>query len=177
MKRVRRRSKEYIEALKREFKEKCCNKERPIPTETVFEILGFDYSKIKDRQFIYKSVSKWVRETLSKEWNYIPTEDNKEIIYTRFLEKCWLEKEPFGYFDGGFFYTPRTYGEYENLLNKYAIRSLLGYVTSLSEMAKKGMMLNSKILAEELLTSANKIVKLIEVNEKDLLDYEEEDLE
>ncbi len=175
MKRVRRK-KEYIEALKREFKEKCCFKERPIPTETVFELLGFDYSKVKDREFIYRSVSKWVRETLSKEWNIIPTEGNKEFIYKKFVEKCWLEKEPFGYFDGGLFYTPRTYGEYEALLNKYAIRSLLGYVTSLSEMAKKGMMLNSKILAEELLTNANKIIKLIEVSEEDLRDNHEEDL-
>lgn len=176
MKRVRRK-KEYIEALKRSFKEKCCFRHKPIPTETIFELLGFDYSKVKDRQFIYRCVSKWVRETLAKEWNVIPTEDSKDITYQKFLEKCWKEEEPFGYFDGGFFYTPRTYGEYEALLNKYAIRSLLGYATSLSEMATKGMMLNSRILAEELLTNTNKMIKLIDVSEEDLLDHQEEDLE
>lgn len=176
MKRVRRK-KEYIEALKRSFKEKCCFKDKPIPTETIFDLLGFDYSKVKDRQFIYRCVSKWVRETLAQEWNIIPTEGSKDITYQRFLEKCVIEEEPFGYFDGGFFYTPRTYGEYEALLNKYAIRSLLGCATSLSEMATKGMMINSRILAEELLTNTNKMLKLIEVSEDDLLDYHEEALE
>ena len=174
MKRVRRK-KAYIEALKREFKEKCCFKEDPIPTEEVFEILEYDYSKVADRQFIYRWVSKWVRETIAKLWNAIPTEQTQEAFYEKFLEKCWIEQEPFGYFDGGYFYTPRTYGEYEALLNKYAIRSLLGFTTSLSEMATKGMQINSRILAEELLTQTNEMLKLIEVSEEDLLDYQEEE--
>lgn len=173
----KRRTKTEIEAIKRDFKEKCCFKESPIPTEEVFKSLRFEYSNIYDRAFIYRWVSTWTEETLSKIWNFEIEEGNKEKIYRDFLEKCWLEKEPFGYFESGYFHTPRTFIEYEALLNKYTIRAMLGLTTSVQKMADKSMLINSKVPAKEILETVGNIVKLLEISEKDLLDYSEEDLE
>ncbi len=171
----RRRTKTEIEAIKRDFKDKCCFKKDPIPTKEVFKLLGFTYSNTNDRDFIYRWVSTWVEETLLKIWNFEFEEGDKDKIYEGFLEKCWIEKEPFGYFDGGLFYTPRTYGEYEALLNKYAIGKIIGMGTAVLKMANKGMLLNSKIPAKQLLESLNDINKLLDISERSLIEYKEEE--
>lgn len=169
----KKRNSVEIETIKQNFKEKCCFKEKPIPSETVFDLLEFNYSNIYDREFIYHWVSIWTEETIKKNWNAKLKEGSKEFFYKRFLEKCWLDKEPFGYFENGYFYTPRTYGELENLLNKYVIRSLFGLVKTVQKMAEKDMMINSKIPAIQLLKTTNNIIKMLEISEKELIEYKE----
>lgn len=171
----KKRNKIEIETLKQNFKEKCCFKEKPIPTETVFDLLGFNYSNIYDREFIYHWVSNWTELSIQKYWNILIEEGFKEQVFRKFSEKCWLEKEPFGYFEDGYFYSPKTYAEWEILLNKYAIRSLLGFTKTLQKMAHKGMIVNDKIPAIQLLNTTSNIIKTLEISEKELIEYKEEE--
>ncbi|KKL76591.1 hypothetical protein LCGC14_2043330 [marine sediment metagenome] len=173
-----KRSKIYMDTLKDKFKEKCCFKDIAFSTKEIFEIMGFNYSNVDDRQFLYRCISKWTKSTIKKFWKSKPINNKeREIYYTAFLEKCWLEKEPFGYFTDGMFQTPRTYGQYEAILNKYAIRSLVGYTTTISAMANKNMLINGKIPAELLLSQANILLKSLEISENDLLEYNNNETE
>ena len=128
--------------------------------------------------FLYRCIRKWTTETIDKLWIGKPVLDKeKEVFYKLFLEKCWLEKEPFGYFHDGLFYTPRTYGEYESLLNTYVVRTLFGHIRSLTKMADKGMLINSKIPAENLLKQGKDIIKLLGISEEKINTYFDEEEE
>ncbi|KKL74692.1 hypothetical protein LCGC14_2062340 [marine sediment metagenome] len=138
--------------------------------------MGLNHSDINDRMFLYGCVRRWNRETL-KELNFdiLPESpiEEKEYTYKKFLEKSWLEKKPFGYFNYGAFYTPLKYVQYEAILNRQAIRALLGLATSVREMATKGMFLNGKVDANILLSSINSNLKAIDVSEKDLNNFKQ----
>ena len=173
---IPRRSKDYLEEIKHDFKDKCCFKINPIPSEVVFTRMGLDYTKDKDKQFLYGCVRRWNKETI-KELNFeILTEspiEMKEAIYKRFLERCWLEKLPFGLFNYGNFYTPLKYVQYEAILNRQAIRAILGTFTSLKNMATKGMMLNGKIPANLLANIIYDNIKLLDISEKEMEDIKQ----
>ncbi len=171
MQRRTRRTRLDIDALKNKFKETCCFKDTPIPTKDVYEMMGFNYSDVNQRQQLYRYIHIWVAESINELNFKIPSElplEAKKIIYKRFLEKCWLEKKPFGFFNHGVFYTPKEFEQYEALLNRYTIALLFGFFTKLEEMSDRGMKLNGKVFAESVLDTVDTIVKRLEISEEDL---------
>ena len=166
-----RRKRIDIDALKDRFKEECCFKDKPIPTKEVYEKMGFNYSDSNERQRLYRYIRIWVAESINELNFKIPSEiplEAKEKIYKAFLEKCWLEKKPFGFFNHGVFYTPKKFVQYEALLNRYTLALLFGFSTKLGEMSDRGMKLNGKIYAEALLGSVDSIIKQLEISEEEL---------
>ena len=166
-----RRKRIDIDALKDKFKETCCFKDAPIPTKEVYRIMGFNYSDVNERQLLYRYIHRWVAESINELNFKIPPEiplESKERIYKIFLEKCWLEKKPFGFFNHGIFYTPKKFVHYEALLNRYTIALLFGFFTKLEEMSDRGMKLNGKIFAESVLDTVGTMIKELEISEEDL---------
>lgn len=166
-----RRTRIEINALKDKFKETCCFKDTPIPTEEVYKRMGFNYSDVNERQQLYRYIHVWVAESINELNFKIPSElplEAKEKIYERFLKKCWLEKKPFGFFNHGVFYTPKKFVHYEALLNRYTIALLFGFFTKLGEMSDRGMKLNGKVFAEAVLDTVNTIIKQLEISEEQL---------
>ena len=133
--------------------------------------MGFNYSDSNEKQLLYKYIHDWVAESINELNFKIPSEiplESKEKIYKAFLEKCWLEKKPFGFFNHGLFYTPKKFVHYEALLNRYTIALLFGFSTKLGEMSDKGMKLNDKIYAEAILGTVDTIIKQLEISEEKL---------
>ena len=175
-----RRRRIDIDALKDKFKETCCFKVTPIPTEEVYKKMGFNYSDVNERQLLYRYIRIWVAESINELNFKIPSElplESKEKIYEMFLEKCWLEKKPFGFFNHGVFYTPKNFVQYEALLNRYTIALLFGFFTKLEEMSDRGMKLNGKVFAEGVLDTVDTIVKKLEISEEELNDIRKLGLE
>lgn len=171
MQRRTRRTRDDINALKNKFKESCCFKDAPIPTEEVYRMMEFNYSDVNERQTLYRYIHVWVAESINELNFKIPSEipdESKEKIYKTFLEKCWLEKKPFGFFNHGVFYTPKNFIQYEALLNRYTIALLFGFFTKLEEMSDKGMKLNGKIFAESVLDTVGTMIKELEISKEDL---------
>jgi len=165
-KKYKRRTQEDKARLRKLFIEKCCFKKNPISTEDVFTILGLDYSNSNEQQFGYNLISKWVSNTIDKYWDFSITGVDVAFMerkYHEFLEKCWLEKNPFGYFVDGFYYTPANYVQWNDILNRIFISHFIGARTSLQNMANKGMLINSKVPAHQLLRSVNNYVKLMDM--------------
>ncbi|MCP6719032.1 MAG: hypothetical protein KJI71_02225 [Patescibacteria group bacterium] len=133
--------------------------------------MGFNYSNSNERQQLYRYIHVWVAESINELNFKIPSEiplESKEKIYKTFLEKCWLEKKPFGFFNHGLFHTPKKFVQYEALLNRYTIALLFGFFTKLEEMSDRGMKLNGKIFAESVLDTVDTMIKKLEISEEDL---------
>ena len=133
--------------------------------------MGFNYSDSNERQLLYRYIHIWVAESINELNFKIPSEiplESKEKIYKTFLEKCWLEKKPFGFFNHGVFYTPKKFVQYEALLNRYTMALLFGFFTKLGEMSDRGMKLNGKVFAEAVLDTIDTIIKQLEISEEQL---------
>jgi len=159
---TKKRSSERMEALKLEFVDKCCHKKNPIPTEIIFELMGFDYKNPYDQQALYRYIRDWTIETIKENWKIKP-QNNQEFAFTKFLEKIYLEKKPFGYCINSFFILPKTFEEWERIKRTNTLNQLHGYATCIGEMENYGMRVYG-IPAENLLTNINRTIKLIEMS-------------
>ena len=133
--------------------------------------MGFNYSDVNERQLLYRYIHVWVAESINELNFKIPSEiplESKEKIYKTFLEKCWLEKKPFGFFNHGVFHTPKNFVQYEALLNRYTMALLFGFFTKLEEMSDRGMKLNGVVFAESVLDTVDTMIKKLDVSEEDL---------
>ncbi len=133
---------------------------KPIPTEEVFKELGYDYNNVGDREKVYRYTSQLQNEA-EKEWEKFCIEDgDKEIIYRKWLDYCYLNKIPYIIFDYGIALSPRTYKDWEALLKRNCLRNLASCSTSMQRMLKKDMALNGFPL-KELLPFYDEFLKLI----------------
>ena len=111
----------------------------PMTTEEVFKELGYDYNKVKDRETIYRYNS-YCQEEAEVEWDKFSIVDgDKEIIYKKWLDHCYLNKIPYILFDGGFALSPKSYQEWQKILERTCIREIFGVRTSMERMLGKDM--------------------------------------
>ena len=144
---------------------------KPMPTEEVFKELGYDYDKVKDRETIYRYNS-YCQEEAEAEWDKFDIiGGDKEIIYKKWLDYCYLNKTPYILFDGGFAISPKSYQEWEKILERTCIRKIFGVRTSMERMLVKDMEIRT-IPLKELLLEYDEFIKLLPEKIEDSIDEE-----
>lgn len=139
---------------------------KPISTEEIFKELGYDYSKVNDRERIYRYNSQLQKEA-EVEWDkFVIQNGDKEVIYKKWLDYCYLNKIPYILFDSGFAISPKTYKEWQKILEKICIRQLFGLESSMRRMINKDMEIRGLPL-KILLPSYTKFLKLIPDKEEE----------
>ena len=144
---------------------------KPMPTEEIFKELGYDYGKVKDRETIYRYNS-YCQEEAEAEWDkFSIVEGDKEIVYKTWLEHCYLNKIPYIIFDSGFARSPKTYQEWQKILERTCIKGIFGVRTSMERMLAKDMEIRT-IPLKELLLEYDEFIKLLPENIEDSIDEE-----
>jgi len=164
---TRRRSRADIEAIKHEL---CGIWGRilvtRISTEEVYKELGFDYNNVNDREALYR-YTRECREEAEALWDqFTIIKGDKEEIYKKWLDHCYLEKIPYIIFFEGVALTPKTYAEWEQIFTKRAIQKILGLQTTVERMARKEMFIG-EYPAEKFLSSIDESIRLLPNFEED----------
>lgn len=133
---------------------------KPMSTGDVFKALGFNYNNVGDREKVYRYNSQ-LQDDAEREWEKFSIEDgDKEFIYRKWLDYCYLNQIPYIIFDNGLAISPKTYEEWEKLLARNCFRHLASCNTSMQRMLKKDMAINGFPL-KELLPFYDEFLKLI----------------
>lgn len=155
---------------------------KPISTKEVFEKLGFKYNNTSDRENLYRYNRQW-QEEAEVEWEKFEIMGgDKEVIFKKWLDYCYLNKRPYILFVNKMALSPRTYKEWERILSLTCIKELYGLRKSLLRMGVKSMELSynitdlhgnqieNQISIKRLLSRHDKTLKLLEneTKQKDL---------
>lgn len=155
---------------------------KPISTKEVFEKLGFKYNNTSDRENLYRYNRQW-QEEAEVEWEKFEIMGgDKEVIFKKWRDYCYLNKRPYILFVNKMALSPRTYKEWERILSLTCIKELYGLRKSLLRMGVKSMELSynitdlhgnqieNQISIKRLLYRHDKTLKLLEneTKQKDL---------
>lgn len=155
---------------------------KPIPTQEVFEKLGFIYNNTSHRENLYKYNRTWQEEAEAEWEKFEIIGGNKEVIFKKWLDHCYLNKKPYILFVNKMALSPRTYKEWERILSLTCIRKLYGTRKALIRMGVKSMELRynitdlhgnqieNQISIKRLVSRHDKTLKLLEneTKQKDL---------
>lgn len=147
---------------------------KPIPTQEVFEKLGFIYTNTSDREKLYRYNRQWQEEAEAEWEKFEIISGDKEVIFKKWLDYCYLNKIPYVLFVDKIALSPRTYKEWERILSLTCVRKLYGTRKALLRMGVKSMELRYNITdihgnqieyqvsTTKLLSRHDKTLKLIE---------------
>ena len=155
---------------------------KPISTKEVFEKLGFKYNNTSDRENLYRYNRQWQEEAEAEWEKFEIMGGDKEVIFKKWLDYCYLNKRPYILFVNKMSLSPRTYKEWERILSLTCIKELYGLRKSLLRMGVKSMELSynitdlhgnqieNQISIKRLLSRHDKTLKLLEneTKQKDL---------
>ena len=155
---------------------------KPISTKEVFEKLGFKYNNTSDRENLYRYNRQWQEEAEAEWEKFEIMGGDKEVIFKKWLDYCYLNKRPYILFVNKMALSPRTYKEWERILSLTCIKELYGLRKSLLRMGVKSMELSynitdlhgnqieNQISIKRLLYRHDKTLKLLEneTKQKDL---------
>lgn len=132
----------------------------PITTKEFFEKLGKDYYNISERENIYRynRECQMKAEDLWEQFEII--EGDKEVIFKKWMDHCWLNKIPYIILEDGIASTPKNYFMWQKILNKICLKKIFGTRKAMVRMASKDMELQG-IPVRSLLPEYNEFINLL----------------
>lgn len=130
-------------------------------TEDVFKEMGFKYNDVNERETLYR-YNRDCQEEAERLWdNFDIIDGDKEEIFKKWLDYCYTKKIPYIIFFEGIALSPRSYNEWERLLEMTVIKKAQGLATAISRMASKDMQLIDYTPAKEILRANENVVALL----------------
>ena len=130
-------------------------------TEDVFKEMGFNYNDVNDREALYR-INRDCQEEAEQLWDKFDIiEGDKEEIFKKWLDYCYTKKIPYIIFFEGIGLTPRSYNEWERLLEMTVIKKAQGLATAITRMASKDMALIDYTPAKDMLKASEKVATLL----------------
>lgn len=130
-------------------------------TEDIFKEMGFNYNNVNEREALYR-YNRDCQEEAEQLWDeFVIVDGDKEAIFKKWLDYCYTKKIPYIIFFGGIALTPRSYDEWERLLEMTVIRKAQGLATAITRMASKDMELIDYTPAKDLLEASENVATLL----------------
>lgn len=140
----------------------------PMTTKEAFEFVGVNYKNEYEKDSLY-NIIRDCRDSANKLWSFDIIDGNKEVnnkIYKDWLDKCYLENEPYLFLENGITICPKTFEEDERLLGQIATNKLLGVGSAFKKLSNKSMSLGD-LSGRRFLSGIDDLIKLLPKGDED----------